>query len=439
MARPIGATDGAASFVDSGSSGGGPQADRLPMQMSKIAVAAAVLVPLVSGGVVSGSRPGGDEGWERMTEWVRRAESAWEQRSFERAPIWGTATDGEAFEAYAEAIAATTALGREDEVLLRRLRLHPDQVEAAEAESFALRWQRPLASMSTGAHRRSARPPVDWRRGASGSPSRLLVYRDLVNAATIEVRRRLARGERRAAVELSLDAATFGTDLVRSPMLIDQMVACALIAIAAGEAWSDEDLRRLDPESLRMLAEGLARIDQRFPLTVDWRGESLLLAGALMRAGEGEGEGEELSGYAAASARTPEDGGSERWAVAGAVLQQVALWERLRQSAAAPWQVREQELERLTSDAAVQQNPVMKTSLPIFRSAELSLRVTAAAVRLLRLAVALHAGQEPVALLDPLGDGPLRVVQRADGSTLLRSAGWTSGRTNVLERVLRPR
>src|SRR5206468_3095453 len=149
---------------------------------------------------------------------------------------------------------------------------------------FAARWQRPLALMQEGAQRLDARPQVDWRKGF-GNAASLLTMRNLVNAATIEVRRQLALSQPRAAVELSLATMTFTADWLQSPMLIDQWIAAATLSIATGDTWRDEDLRRLDGSSRELLADGLRVLDGRSAPTMAMDGELLLLADTLLAAG----------------------------------------------------------------------------------------------------------------------------------------------------------
>ena len=262
-----------------------------------------------------------------------------------------------------------------------------------------------------------ARPPVDWQKGFSNGNAGLLVSRDLINASTIEVRARLADGDLLGAVQLSLDVATFELDLLQSPILIDQMVACALLTISVGETWRDEDLSRLDKPALELLAEGLEQIDARCPRVFDWRGEALLLANTLKQLGE-EGE---LFADSPVSLRTFDYGWSERWAAADAVLQKVEMWEELKTNGASSWNVRRQELCDVLESVEVQGNPVLRVSFSNFVGAERSLRSSLASVRLLRLAVACRLGGELPELLDPLGAGSFEVSPLGDGAVVFRS------------------
>ncbi|MEC7584215.1 MAG: hypothetical protein VYE77_07850 [Planctomycetota bacterium] len=400
------------------------------MEMRKVVVATAILVPFISAGVVLGLPSMFDECWKRMERWSGYAEHAWAQRSFEREPLTGEPTDGSAFADYQDALLQAKGLGRDDETLLRRLRFDHEAVPLRECQDFALRWAAPLAALSSGAHRVDARPPVDWQKGFTHNGVTLLVARDLINASTIEVRRRLSQGDPLGAVRLSLDVATFEVDLLASPLLIDKMVACSLLTMTAEETWTDEALAGLDQPALELLATGLERLDARCPQVFDWRGESLLLANTIRHLEDG-------SSFLAdreVPLKTMDYGWSERWAVADAVLQQVQLWEGLRTSGASCWRVRKQELQGLLDSSEVQGNPVLRVCFSNFIGAERSLRSALTVVRLLRLAVACRLGQELPELQDPLGEDQFESVSLDDGAVVFRSMGGAS--RNGAERVV---
>ena len=405
--------------------------DQFRMQMRKVVVATAMLIPIISAGVVLGLPNLLDECVANMKHWSVQAEHAWSQRDFDREPCWGETTSGAAFADYAVAVEHAARLGKDDEALLRALRLEPESVDPDEARDFALRWSVPLSRVSEGAHRIDARPPIEWKRGFGNGNATLLVSRDLVNAATVEVRRRLKAGELAGAVQMSLDTATFAVDLLQSPVLVDQMVACALLTVIAGETWRDEDLQRLDDPALELLAVGLQRIDDRCPLVFDWRGESLLLANTLLHPGEVD----YLLSAPSDSLKTFEYGWSERWAAADAVLQQVAMWEQLETDSASEWKVCRRELGSLAQSAAMQSNPVLRIAFSNVLGAERHLRSVAAVVRLLRMAVAYHLGAEVQPLRDPFGDGPFEVTRTDDGAIVLSCVAVNGSRT-VSERTV---
>ncbi|MEC7584958.1 MAG: hypothetical protein VYE77_11630 [Planctomycetota bacterium] len=400
------------------------------MQMRKVVVGAAILVPFISAGVVLGLPSMFDECWKRMERWSGYAEHAWTQRSFERDPLTGGPTHGSAFADYQEALAQAKALGRDDEALLRRLRFDRDAVSLRECDDFALRWARPLETLSRGAHQADARPPVDWQKGFSHGTVPLLVARDLVNASTIEVRRRLSQGDLLGAVRLSLDVATFEVDLLASPILIDKMVACSLLTLTAEETWTDDALARLDQPALELLAAGLERLDARCPRVFDWRGESLLLANTLKHLGDGSSFFPDRE----VALKAMDYGWSEKWAAADAVLQQVKMWEGLRTSGASCWRVRKEELQQLFDSTEVQGNPVLRVCFSNFIGAERSLRSALTVVRLLRLAVAYRLGQELPELQDPLGEDLFESAPLDDGAVVFRSMGGAS--RNGAERVV---
>jgi hypothetical protein len=393
------------------------------MQVRKLLMVVAAAVPLLSAGVVVGVHSAAGSSWEEMTAWARQAERDWMARDFKREALWGETTPGVAFVAYAEALAMVETAGRGDEALLRELVVQPERVPEAVATDFALRWAQPIAALRRGAHCRDARPPVQWPKGFAHEATRLLTARSLVNAALVEVRRLAGRGEDRAAVELSLDVATYGADLLQSPVLVEQMIAAALLAIATGETWRDEDLGRLGAPSLALLEDGLRRLDGRVPATLCWKGEALLLANTLMHPAQRAS----LLGDESLPLRSWRYGWSTRWAAADAVLLELEAQRRLDAAADARWPRRQELLRAAFADADLQDNPLLGVAAPNWMSAEQSLRATLTVVRLLRLAVACRAGAELPPLADPLGDGKLQAT-RAAGILTLRSAGRAGNR-----------
>ncbi len=389
---------------------------------ARTVVAIAVLVPLISVGVAV--VPGVvDERWAEMQAWAAKAEQEWRVRDFHRAPVQGDGAPGPAFEAYLDALQQANVLGSGDARLLTDLRLHPEVVTGSAAEDLGRRWRPALTALAGGAHRTDARPAVDLRLGIQNLPISLLSARDLVNAATIEARRRVAVGDGIGAVALLLDAATFAVDLQGSPLVVDQTIAGALLQLAAGELLRDSELQRLDAAALDLLGTGLRLLDERCRVTVDGAGEALLLARSLL------GQDAPVGGLPPAALDRKATSGwhyawSRRWAAADAVLLIVEACEQIRRAATLPWSQRQARLRELEAGLAAQPNAMVRTFAANGSGVERTLRLAATQLRLLRLAVAFHAGGELPVLADPLGDGTLVTIRR-DGGAVFRSAGGT--------------
>lgn len=354
--------------------------------------------------------------WQEMQAWAQRAEQQWQARDFTRPPAYGEPQSGSAFAAYHEAasLAATWPEGNQEE--LTRLRHRPHEVADGEARALLARWQPAIDAMRRGARCSDARRPTDWSLGFNVPVANLLVTRDITNVAVLLARRAQDDGRAGDAVALTLDAATYGADHVHSPLLIERMIGLALVAIATDAAWHDNHLRALPAAALRTLAEGLARIDARLTAAPGClEGEVLLLANArlpddnYLSAALGSGLGSWRYGF------------SMRAMHADAVLQQAAACERLRATATAPWPERQAAVRRAGAELLAVGNPILDMGIPM-HSAERTLRDTTTLVRLLRLAVAHHLGDELPKLDDPLGDGPLRREQDDDGIRFVSAA-----------------
>lgn len=348
-----------------------------------------------------------------VAAWARVQEAHWLARDFARAPLWGETTAGAAFEHYGAAMAQLQQLGSATSEQLRNLRLRPSMLTSAERAGLLQQVAPALAELQQGAHCRNARTPVVWRQGFANHTQNLLVARDLVNAAVLTGKQQCAAGQDRQAVQLLLDAATFGADLLGSPILIDQMVGAALTVIATAEAWDDASLCRLEPAALQLLADGLQRLDARCPLALDFGGETLLLANTVLHDTQQAGS---------LSLQAWRYGFSTRWAMADAVMLQAAAKDELAAIAALPWPLREPQMLGICESPQLQQNPMLALVLPNLSAAELSLRQCSTMLRLLRCAVAWRLGDRDLQLADPLGDGPLLVEQQA-GAVRFVSSG----------------
>lgn len=365
----------------------------------------------------------------RMTElaaWARRAEADWRLRDFARDAISGSTSADSAFAHYREAMARTERLGGNVRDRLRDLRSKPALVPPDEAAALLDRYAPALAVLRAGAHSRDARPAVDWRAGYSHHVFNLLVARDLVHAAVLTQQRLRAAGSELAAVELLLSAATFGCDLLHAPTLIDQMVGVSLLTAATCDALADEDLQALSPAGLRALAEGLARLDARCPATLDFSGEALLAAHAMLQ---------QQSPYSVEARGTAwqawRQGFSWRLARAETALVQAELAAELAATAALPWPQRQRHIEGMIERCRPHQNPILAVAIPNLVSAEEHLRLVMTRLRLLRCAVACHLGEVPPQLADPFGTGPL-VCKQVGSGMHFESVG--AGRLRPIER-----
>lgn len=386
-----------------------------PRRLFAFAAVGAAVVALGATGVV---QVRADRAWNELHAMRRDLELRLAARDHQRAPLWGESTPGRAFVPYANAMDKARELAQaDDEALLRMLR-HDDAQTAEDPEAVALRarWQPVLADLHAGAHAVDATPPSPDDPESPGELTNLLDARWVANCAMFEARALRHRGEHLAAVQVSLDAATFAADLHRRGTLIDQMVASAIVAIATGETWPEEALARLDDAALAQLAAGLERLDSLLPTTADHDGE---MAFALRAIAAAPIAGDWMPGMLAAWRH----GFSARWMFADALLQQAQSCRLLARETGLDWPQREALLEQQIRALLASGNPVSAVMVPNMAGPERNLRESLTIVRLLRMSVAHHLGRELAPLSDPLGDGPLQVTPRDGGGVRLQSVG----------------
>jgi hypothetical protein len=214
-------------------------------------------------------------------------------------------------------------------------------------------------------------------------------------------------------VRRTLDAATFGADLMRRGLSVNQLVGQAMLN-AATVPWSDAAIAMLDRAALDELATGLERLDRGLPEAADQTGELLFLANALQRPASQPDAWPMPSAW--------RFGMSTRWMAADAFLRAAGAARELARADTRSWPLRAAILDMEAANLTNASNPVFEICSPLFPSIELNRREALAILRLLRMAVDRHRGLDVPPLRDPLGDGPI-VVTKTDGGAQLRCAG----------------
>lgn len=357
--------------------------------------------------------------------WVQhRADAAWQRvaaardalaarlaaRSTLRAPLLGDATDGLAFDHYAVATAAAAPLERDRNAEARMLLAADDAAVAANPLRAA--WGPVVAALRAGAQAGDAKAPRQGPMTKSGDGILdLLAVRWVANAAAFEARARLHEGRGDEAVRVSLAGLTLGRDVLHSGLLINQMIACAVLAIGV-DTWTEARLARLSPEALELLATGLAALDAQLPVALDFASELGFAADAIaqIEAARGKEQGSSALG-------AWRHGCSPRWQLASHFLGYVAVVRLADATRDLPWPAREERLRAAIADEDAAGNAFVAH----LDNVERQLRSAVASVRLLRMALDLHAGRDASALADPLAAAPI-VVTAGEGGVQLASA-----------------
>lgn len=374
----------------------------------------------LGGAAVVGFRA--DASWQAMQTQAEALRARVAARDLHRPPLWGEATDGVAFAHYATAIelAHEVMANRQTTALLQA-----SDAELAADQALRTSAQPALTALRAGSRAATVATPSWPGDRSAGEIVSLLHCRELANLAMFEARARRHERAHLAAVQLSLDAAQFGADLLQRGLLINQMIGCASTAIAID--WPDAALQALDRAALDLLADGLERLDRRLPVTLDHDVELLWLATNLQQVSPDPDFAPQLGSW--------RHGFSTRWEVAEAFTILDRLVRDLQQAQQLDWPQRQALIELECSGAAESPNPVARIVVPNLTAAEANLRETVTLVRMLRMAVDLHRGLDVPPLHDPLGSGPI-VLDRSGEELVLRSAGVV--RRTQLQRVVRP-
>jgi hypothetical protein len=357
--------------------------------------------------------------------WVqRRTDAAWQRvaaerdglavqlaaRPTQRAPLLGAATPGLAFDHYAVATTAAAPLDRDRNAEARKLLTADDAAVAAAPLRAA--WEPVVAARRAGAPAGDARAPQQGPMTKSGDGILdLLAVRWAANAAAFEARALLHEGRGDDAVRVSLAGMTLGRDVLHSGLLINQIIGCAVLAIGV-DTWTDERLSRLSPTDRELLADGLAALDAQLPVALDFASELGFAAAAIAQI---EAAGGKEQGNSALGAWR--HGFSPRWQLASHFLGYADVVRLADATRDLPWPEREARLRAAIAEADAAGN-VFVVHLD---NVERQLRSAVASVRLLRMALDLHAGRDASALPDPLAAAPIAVTA-GDAGVRLASA-----------------
>jgi hypothetical protein len=341
---------------------------------------------------------------ERLAAQRDAARAELMQRASVRIPLWHDAPCDELRPVGVEYSAALDAIAGQHDALVDLVRRRADKQQDTLIAAASVRrahWQTALRALRQAAATPVRSPFPDAAFSSDGSYANLLRCRDLANAAAFEAMLLLHEGQPLEAVRTSLDAVTLGLDLVRDGLLIQQMIGVAVLEIGL-ETWGDDVLRGLDRAARDELARGLASLDAQMPVTTSMTRELQFGLDYVLRAGsDWPGTDYQWSMW--------RHGGSTLWALDDAYTWLAAACRTL-ETTPGTWRERHRALEALAADALAHGNPMLSNVVPNYAPAERSLREALARVRLLRCALALHAGDDPttVALDNPLAEEPLR-------------------------------
>lgn len=350
--------------------------------------------------------------WREMAALGDRLDAEWRTQPQARQPLWGEATDDNAFVHYRRAVSLIEPLD-DDRRTFGKMLAKTDAELAESAKDLRPAWQRGLTAMRDGAH--ALRFLEATGPGADDEILNLLGFRSVANAAALEARVLRHEGDARGSAQLTLDTMTMASDIFHSGILINQMIGIALLQIAM-DPWSDEALAQLDQPTADMFARGLARLDKRMPARMLTSRETAFMIRHVQKASDPmvSHEWGALGAYGY--------GFSTRWMMADAVLTTANHFAQLDAVAEDDWQSRKALSDKLIAEALATNNPFVHCMLPNLMSAERSIRHTVGNLRLFRMALDLHRGVDSDPLADPFSRGPF-LIEKTNNALRLKSAG----------------
>ncbi len=353
--------------------------------------------------------------WQRFRDAAAVVQAEFDAREPSRPALWGEAVGGPAWPHYERAF-AMFSMSSDDGYLpylarvegrrlagvanTERLREGPPAVEVVVDNAPA------LAALREGAHCTDGKRPMDWSAGFNLRVQTLLTARHLANAGALAAIVAASDGDGQQCVRIMLDVMQLGRDLVQSPLLIEQMIGCAVMQVGGWMTidWSNL-LRHLDADALGVFAVGLARLDAALPLEPSW-----IATGAVLLAHHASNV-HHVSHVLAKSDDSltgrPWDtwryGFSPRLALAQHGLSQLQLAKRVQALCSGRDAVDVVAIERLFAETVASSNPASRLLTPNLAAAlENRLRVLAS-LRLLRMAVQHAVGEDIAPLPDPSG------------------------------------
>lgn len=338
-------------------------------------------------------------------------DAQWRAQPQSRQPLWGEATDDNAFTHYRRAVSLIEPF--ENSRAFGEMLGQTDAELAVSAANLRPVWQRGLTALTDGAH--ALRAFEELEINAEDNVKDLLGFRTVANAAAIEARVLRHEGNAMRSAQLTLDTMTMAADIFHSGIVINEMIGIALLEIAM-DPWPDEALAELDDETAAMFARGLARLDERMPTRMLTTRETAFM----IRYAKDVPDGLDWGGIAGVDAFAY--GFSTRWMLSDAVLMTARFFERLDAVADDDWEARKSLSERMVAEVLATNNPAAHCMLPNLMSAELSIRHTVGNLRLLRMALDMQRGVPSEPLADPFGSGNL-LVEKADDALRIKSIG----------------
>lgn len=347
----------------------------------------------------------------------------------------GPAVPGNAWDDYAQAFSTATQYPLAD---IGDYVSRGAKADRAKAEAIVTANEGAIALIRAGARRAEGAFPTDFEKGFATKTMSLLECQKLTNLAVAKARLLSEAGKNPEAVEWLLDTLWFGADQGRNALLISEMISSACMALAL------EDLKVLATDAAIKGVDwpALGRALETFEAIWPARGDSLLnegvgtVAGLRTTGGDASqlGEGSALGAW--------RYGFSVRLVMVDAAERHLDFMRRA--AAAKTWADTQRVWKEIEAEAQASPNPFTRILTPGLGSSRKVVTQRLAQLRLLRMAVALRAGQA-LSLEDPFDGKPLRADPAKlwsvgdDGADDGGQGTWRGNGTSDLVLELKPK
>lgn len=204
--------------------------------------------------------------WQAMLETGQALEQSSAQLDATRPVLYGEAQAGNAHEQYALAISMLNEGILEDWLEVQRAREEASPDANALRDALVADNAEALAVLKLGAHALDAEYALDWDGEQPPRAPRMMGSRNLMSLAVLAADKLLDEGKQDLAADTLLDGLQMAGDTMRCPMLIGQMIGCALLDMGAGKALVEEGLiDKFEPVQLKRLGIGMAQLQASLP------------------------------------------------------------------------------------------------------------------------------------------------------------------------------
>ncbi len=374
-----------------------------------------LLIGLVLGAMVTASLLSDPQEWKATVRWAEERAAQWQRARCECPVLQGQTSVGSSLAGYGEAARLAGSLGGgHGERLAKLLAASGAAGLPTDADRAAFAAIEPaVTAMREAAHRPSASGAAP--HNLAGAAPAMYDLLDAHRALLLMARVKVAAGDPVAAVQCWLDGLACGVDLTAGETPLDQALGAVLVEQVV-DAVLDDLLKAADPTLLTSFAAALAAADRALDVECHWVASVVVHMVQFLR-DTADPRPEDIG------LRSPllawRHGFSLRRSGIARAVDLVALVQRFERESTAgePWPSRRARLQLVVDEDRATNRDMMFPPLTSSIEREELRRGASARLRLLRLAVAFHLGNDLPRLADPMAATTLTAVVSGDRAT----------------------